>query len=276
MSIKAVVKPGVKGYGPLGNMIIATLLDLALKGKNEAITISSLAAACDVPTQAMLTKLRDLQVIGVVRADSLFGFGLGDEESEVGSIALRMPTINVEVLQHALPEVSDSAPKADAKHFGDRLDLLIERDSIMLECGWADGTPFWWRVGCVADQESDCVVLSAMRELWDSESEPAEPAFTDEQGQIWVPLVEARKFGPNQFGEAGAREEAVAWLREMLEGFDPSDEQREFHGLGPAPVTHPLGDIDPLPDESLEIPENLDDETEVEAKPMKGRKKKAS
>lgn len=275
MSIKAVVKPGVRGFGPLGNMIVATLLDLALKGKDDAITIPSLAAACDVSTQALLAKLRDLRNLGVVRTDSLLGFDLSDDDSEVGSIALRMPTINVEVLQHALPEVSDNDSKAKAQDFGDRLDLLIERDSIMFECGWADGTPFWWRAGCVADQESDCVVLSAMRELWNSESEPAEPAFTDEQGQIWVPLVEARKFGPSQFGEAGAREEAVAWLREMLEGFDPSDEQREFHGLSPAPVTHPLGDIDPLPDESPEIPESLDDEPESEAKP-KGRKKKAS
>lgn len=273
MSIKAVVKPGVRGFGPLGNMIVATLLDLALKGKDDAITIPSLAAACDVSTQALLAKLRDLQINGVVRSDSLFGFGVGDDESEVGSIALRMPTINVEVLQHALPEVSDSAPKADAQDFGDRLDLLIERDSIMFECGWTDGGPFWWRVGCVADQESDCVVLSAMREVWDSEPQQSTPCHLDEQGFVWILVVDAKKFGPSEYGEAGAREEAVAWLREMLEGFDPSDEQREFHGLSPAPVAHPLGDIDPLPDESLDVPENLDDETD--AKP-KGRKKKAS
>ncbi len=133
MSVKAVVKPGVKGFGPLGNMIVATLLDLALKGKNEAITISSLAAACDVPTSTLLSKLEDLQINGVIRSGSLFGFG--EEESEVGSIALRMPTINVEILQATLPKVNDASHVGPAHDFGDKLDLLIEQDRISFECG---------------------------------------------------------------------------------------------------------------------------------------------
>ncbi len=250
-------------------MLVATLLDRAMKGRSEAISLAELAAAMDVTTADLRSELERLSFEGVIAKDGLLAW------DEVSSVSLGMPTINVMLLQGSLPQVNEQARGEPAHDFGDKLDLLIEQDRISFECGWADGERFWWRVGCVADQESDCVVLSAMRELWNSETAPLEPAHVDDDGTVWVPLVEARKFGPSEFGEAGAREEALAWLREMLEGFDPDDEQRAFHGLKPAPVAHALSDIDPLHHESPEIPESIDDETEAEAKP-KGRRKKAS
>lgn len=232
--MKAVLAPGIRGYGLLGNAIMATLLKDAVAGKtDEEIAINDLAKALDVHPDQVVEELRKLESVGAISRDTFIDW------SEVSSIIINNPRIDVSCCQLSLPEAEKPV----------RIWDLMHKDVIEFECGYreipvGDGEeticpPMFWRAAIVAGQEDDTVELSLVRRLDKAEEEGIidHSAYISLEGsdRTYAKIIEAKKFGPPKEDDAlarDAREEAIQYLIDYFDGEDSAtDKQRADLGL---------------------------------------------
>jgi hypothetical protein len=216
---------GITGYGMLGNQIMFILLDRIIRGDSEVISIGEIATALDVTETEIKNSMFELYQLGKIDIPGGFDYDLSGFRV-TGACA------TVELSQNGLPGTSESS--ADP---APSLDDLLEEDNLVVECGVEtvpidDGDdsydqPITFRIGLVEGQEDDTLELSVVRSVDDlhiGESFEVEGALGK-----WAKVVEQKVFGPGDPAEL--RGEAVAFVKEMLEAYNPTDLQRRILGL---------------------------------------------
>lgn len=244
--MKVTIKPFVKGHGPLGNIILSTLLEAGSKGSAEPIKIKELAAACDVEVPELVEKLEEITGKGTLVKRSLLSW------EQLSTFNISRITIELNEVQAALPEVNKSTKKSEKPKLPSLADLM-SADTLEFECGTnervvetpdgpgpgtqrTDTEPIVFRIGLVNGDEADTAILSFIEKFpsWeDGIDENTEGAFKiSERDGWWRHIVQGKVFGPHESrGTVGAREEAIAWIKEALIPFKPTEAQREQLGI---------------------------------------------
>lgn len=223
-SATPVIKKGVKGNGLLGNIIIGSLLNAFVSGADKHINIKEFAEQLDIMTDELRVELALLYQRGVIETSE------PTDWMQVNSFTLGRVGLQCRVVANALPGTGESQPAPS-------LDDLHDEDNLVVECGVEtvpndDGDdsydqPITFRIGLVPGQEDDTLELSVVRSV--SDLYIGETIEVEGVEGKWAKVIEQKVLGPGDPAEL--RGEAVAFVKEMLAAYNPTDIQRRILGL---------------------------------------------
>ncbi len=214
---------GITGFGMLGNQIMFILLDRVIRGDDEVLTVGDIATALDVHQIEVIEAINELVDLGNVYIP-------GGDTNDMSGFIVAGFRVTLHLSQSRLPGTGETDPAPS-------LDDLLDEDNLVVECGVETvpidddngfyDRPITFRIGLVAGQEDDTLELSIVRSV--SDFHIVETMEVDGVEGNWMKVIEQKVFGPGD--PADLREEAVAFVKEMLEAYNPTDLQRRILGL---------------------------------------------